>query len=68
VSGISGNSGRVASWIGSDQVSLYRSLKMYTGETACSLGADNLQSCVAGYSVTYASVGEEQRAGRTTVE
>jgi hypothetical protein len=68
LAGITSNSGRVASWIRGNQVSLYRSLKMHAGETACSLRADNLQSCMTGYSAAYAIVGEQQRAGRPTVE
>ena len=58
----------VAPRIGGAQVPFRCSLQMRAGETARSLAADNLQSCVTGYSVASISVDEKQRAGRTSVE
>ena len=62
MSGISPGAGQVASWTGGTDVTLSRDVYMCTGEIYSALSAHKTQVFVAGHSVAYAFITEEQRA------
>ena len=57
------SSRQVASGLGSTDVTLSRYVCIHAGEIASPLSAHKTQGFVAGHSVAYAFISEEQRAG-----